>query len=122
MINIPCRKCGSIDIRKNGLTGAGAQKYHCKTCDFYGTLNTQEEKQMKKEALIEKLLCERVSQRGIARSAGVSRNRVIAIIKKKKFSQLHPELQRRRNVRLSKWTKRGHLWVRNSVRYGFGWQ
>ncbi len=92
MIGIPCRKCGSINIRKNGKTKHGDQKYHCKDCNFYGTLVTQEEKQKKKEELIEKLLCERVSQRGIARLARVSRNRVITIIKKKKFRLSHPAL------------------------------
>ncbi len=92
MICIPCRKCGGADIRKNGRTKAGAQKYHCKSCCFYGTLITQEEKQKKKEALIEKLLCERVSQRGIARLAGVSRHRVISVIKKKKFRPSHRTL------------------------------
>ncbi len=89
MIITPCRKCGSANIRKNGLTEAGSQKYHCKTCNFYGTLTTQEEKQKEKEKLIEKLLCGRVSQRGIARTVRVSRNRVISVIKKKKFSLLH---------------------------------
>ena len=83
MINIPCRKCCGTDIFKNGLTKAGAQKYHCKSCNFYGTLVTQEEKQKMKEALIEKPLRERVSQRGIARLAGVSRCRVISVIKKR---------------------------------------
>jgi len=39
-------------------------------------LVTQEEKQKKKEELIEKLLCEHISQCGIARAARVSRNRV----------------------------------------------
>ena len=89
MISIPCRKCGSINIQKNGRTKEGAQKYHCKACNFYGTLNTQKEKYQKKEKVIEKLLTERISQRGIARSVGVSRNTVAAIIKKKKFSLLH---------------------------------
>ena len=84
MINIPCRKCGSINIGKNGTTAAGARKYHCRACDFYGTLVTREEKQKKKEELTEKLLCERVSQCGIARAVRVSRNRVIYRIKKKK--------------------------------------
>jgi len=92
MITIPCRKCGSVNIRKNGLTKAGSQKYHCKACDFYGTLTTLEEKQKEKECLIEKLLCERISQRGIARLAGVSRNKVIYMIKKKRFSPLPPAL------------------------------
>ena len=92
MICIPCRKCGSADIRKNGRTKAGAQKYHCKSCNFYGTLITQEEKQKKKEALIKKPLYERVSQRGIARLAGISRGRVISVIKKKKFRPSHRTL------------------------------
>ena len=48
MIGIPCRKCGSINIRKNGKTENGDRKYHCKNCNFYGTLVTQEEKQKKK--------------------------------------------------------------------------
>ena len=83
MINISCRKCGSTDIRKNGLTGAGAQKYHCKACTFYGTPVTQEEKQKKKEELTEKLLCERIPQRGIARTVRVSLNILILMIKKR---------------------------------------
>ena len=88
MIGIPCRKCGSINIRKNGKTENGDQKYHCKDCGFYGTLVTQEEKQKKKEELIEKMLSEHVSQSGIARLLGVSRNRVIALIRKKKAEKL----------------------------------
>jgi phage-related protein len=62
MINVPCKKCVSPDIRKNGRTKAGAWKYHCKFCGFYGTIGSREEKQKRKEALIEKPLCERVSQ------------------------------------------------------------
>jgi transposase-like protein len=89
MINVPCKKCGSPDIRKNGRTKAGAQKYHCKSCGFYGTIGNREEKQKKKEELIEKPLCERVSQRGIARPVSVSRDRVISVIKKKKFRLSH---------------------------------
>ena len=51
MIDIPCRKCGSINIRKNGKTKHGDRKYHCKDCNFYGTPVTQEEKQKKKRSL-----------------------------------------------------------------------
>ena len=90
MITITCRKCGSEKIRKNGFTNGGAQKYHCKACGFYGTLVTQEEKQKKKEELIEKMLSERMSQRGIARLLGVSRNRVIAAMKKQKSALTNP--------------------------------
>ena len=92
MIVMSCRKCGSENIRKNGFTEGGARKYHCKACGFYGTPVTQEEKQKKKEELTEKLLCERVSQRGIARLVSVSRNRVISVIKKKKSVLPHPSL------------------------------
>ena len=90
MITITCRKCGSEKIRKNGFTNGGAQKYHCKACGFYGTLITQEEKQKEKEALIEKMLSEHMSQCGIARLLGVSRNRVIAAMKKQKSALTNP--------------------------------
>ncbi len=92
MINLSCRICGSENIRKNGKTGAGAQKYHCRACSFYGTPVTQEEKQKKKEEVMEKLLYERMSMRGIARSLSVSRMRVKMFIKKKKSRNLQPEL------------------------------
>ena len=61
---------------------AGAQKYHCKDCGFHGTLVTQKEKQKKKEDVMEKLLYERMSLRGIARSLSVSRNTLNSFIKK----------------------------------------
>ena len=83
MMNILCGKCGSIDIRKNGKTKTGARKYHRKTCGFHGTLTTMEEKQKEKERVIGKPLCGRISQRGIARMVGVSRNRVISPMKKR---------------------------------------
>lgn len=92
MISAGCRICGSENIRKNGKTLAGAQKYHCKTCNFYGTLVTQEEKQKKKEELMEKFLYERMSMRGIARSLSVSRMRLKLFIKKKKSRNLQPKL------------------------------
>jgi len=84
MINIPCRKYGNINIRKNVTTAAGAQKYHCKACNFYRTPVTQEEKQKEKEELAEKLLCGRVPQCGIACAVRISRNRLISHTKKKK--------------------------------------
>ena len=82
MITIPCRKCGSPHIQKNGRTNTGAQKYHCRTCGFYGTLETQDARRAECAALVTRLTWERVSQRAIARIAGVSRNTVIALVKK----------------------------------------
>lgn len=34
---ILCRKCGSPNISRNGLTNSGKQKYLCKACGAYGT-------------------------------------------------------------------------------------
>ncbi|MDM8541996.1 hypothetical protein QUF90_12995 [Desulfococcaceae bacterium HSG9] len=120
MINIPCEKCGGTDICKNGLTKARAQKYHCKSCCFYGTLVIQEKKQKMKEALIEKPLRERVSQRGITRLADVSRCRMISVIKKKKFRPLHQILLKGKNVRLWKQTNYSRLQDRKITGYGYG--
>jgi len=86
MITIPCRKCGSPHIRKNGHTKAGALKYHCQTCGFYGTLETQDAGRAERDALVTRLTHERVSQRAMARMAKISRNTVIAICKKKSSS------------------------------------
>ena len=34
-----CPKCNSVDIIKNGHDYKGAQKFHCKACGAYGTLD-----------------------------------------------------------------------------------
>lgn len=70
-------------MRKNGHTQAGAQKYYCCACGCYGTLVTQEAQRAEREALVMRLAQERLSQRAIARIAQISRNTVIATIKKK---------------------------------------
>ena len=56
MIKVKCRKCGSENIKKNGKTYTGKQKFHCKDCKFYGTLDTKDSEIKEKERLIEKLL------------------------------------------------------------------
>jgi transposase-like protein len=83
MIKVKCRKCGSENIKKNGKTYTGKQKFHCKDCKFYGTLDTKDSEIKEKERLIEKLLLERVSQRAISRITGISLNTVVKIVKKK---------------------------------------
>jgi len=82
MITLLCRKCASPHIRKNGHTKTGAQKYYCRACGFYGTLETQDARRAERDALVTRLTHERVSQRAIARIAKISRNTVIAIVKK----------------------------------------
>jgi transposase-like protein len=83
MITICCRTCGRPPIRKNGHTNAGAQKYFCRTGGFDGTLETQDARRIERDALVTRLMHERLAQRAIARIAKSSRNTVIAIVKKK---------------------------------------
>ncbi len=83
MIAIPCRRCGSTTIQKNGRTSTGQQKYHCRSCHFYGTLVTKEHERALKYAQVMKLHLERVSQRGITRVTGVTRPTIIKWLKKK---------------------------------------
>jgi len=82
MINITCRKCNSKNISKNGHTKSGRQKYHCKTCNFYSTLDLKSDELNEKSKLIEKLFQERISQRGIARITGVSEPTIAKRLKK----------------------------------------
>jgi transposase-like protein len=83
MIAITCRRCGSVHLRKNGRTPSGQQKFHCKACNAYGTLDTLDHQRHLKRATVEKLSLERLSQRAIARTTGLSRMTVAAILKKK---------------------------------------
>jgi transposase-like protein len=82
MIKTACRHCGSYDLQKNGRNKNGQQKYHCKTCHFYGTLNTKEQERAEKWHLVEKLQLERLSQRAISRITGISRSTIIKKLKK----------------------------------------
>ena len=82
MIAITCRRCGSTNLRKNGRTATGQQKFHCKACNFYGTLDTRDQERAQRRATVEKLQLERLSQRAIARTVGMSRNTIAAILKK----------------------------------------
>jgi IS1 family transposase/transposase-like protein len=82
MIAITCRRCGSVYLRKNGHTPSGQQKFHCQDCNAYGTLDTKDEERAHKQATVEKLHLEHFSQRAIARTTGLSRMSVAAILKK----------------------------------------
>jgi transposase-like protein len=77
-----CRRCGSLDIVKNGRNRYGNQQYHCKACGAYGVL---EPKVRYTEAQKERLRAyqERVSLRGLHRLFGVSIGTVLKWIQKK---------------------------------------
>ena len=83
MIAITCPKCGSLNLRKNGRTRTGQQKFHCKDCNAYGTLDTKEHERQLRRETVERLHLERLSQRAIARTTGMSRTTIAGIVKKK---------------------------------------
>ena len=68
-----CPRCNSVDIIKNGHDYKGAQKFHCKACDTYGTLVKKGTSAQTKRPQVMDAYCERVSMRGIERIFGVSR-------------------------------------------------
>ncbi len=71
-----CPKCGSAHMVKNGHDYKGAQKYHCKHCGSYGTLQAQHGYDAGTRTQVQHAIMERVSLRGIARIFGLSRRTV----------------------------------------------
>ncbi len=74
-----CTKCQSKRIVKNGKTKAGRQKYHCKVCNAYGTLNPSVQYTPERKAEILRAYHER----GIERTFGVARQTVAKWLKAK---------------------------------------
>src|SRR5512144_1422652 len=73
MIRSACPRCEETDYKKNGQTHHGKQNYQCRRCGraFIQELD-REPVSLEQQALIKKLLLERLSLRGICRVAGVS--------------------------------------------------
>jgi IS1 family transposase/transposase-like protein len=71
-----CPKCGSENIVKNGHDYKGAQKYHCHTCNGYGTLQAQQSYDEGTRHQVQQAVLERVSLRGIERIFAISRRTV----------------------------------------------
>ena len=76
-----CGRCASQQIRKNGSSG-GRAKYQCTSCGHQGYFQPAAPVRAARYAQVEKLLVERVSQRGIVRLTGVSRMTVAKLAKK----------------------------------------
>lgn len=68
-----CSKCNSENIVKNGKDKKGKQKYHCKDCGCYGTLNPNYGYSDEFKQKVLKSYKERSSMRGVERIFGVSR-------------------------------------------------
>ncbi|MBV7329987.1 hypothetical protein KFU94_17435 [Chloroflexi bacterium TSY] len=71
-----CYGCGSKQITKKGQTAKGKQKYHCKGCGSYGTLNPTVAYRPERCAEILRAYHERSSLRGLERTFGVARQSV----------------------------------------------
>lgn len=76
IVTYRCPKCGSTKLVRNGRDYKGSQKYHCKTCDSYGTLQAQKGYSERVKQQVKSAFLERVSLRGIARIFDVSRRTV----------------------------------------------
>lgn len=88
MIAITCHRCGFANLRKNGRTLTGQQKFHCKDCNLYSVLDRKDAERKLREYAAENLLVERLSQRAIARMLNMSRRQVAQIVKKR-LTPLH---------------------------------
>lgn len=75
MNGLECPQCGAVRIVKNGHTHSGKQRHLCRACRFQFTLNpTWHRISSEQVALVDRLLTERISHRGICRVTGVSRS------------------------------------------------
>jgi transposase-like protein len=68
-----CPTCGSKNLVRNGHDYKGAQKYHCKSCGRYGTLEARRGSSEQVRGQGKRAVLERASLRGIARILGLSR-------------------------------------------------
>jgi insertion element IS1 protein InsB len=68
-----CPACGSTQFKKNGPMHSGKQHDQCKACGRQFVVSTEERIiSSEQRTLVEHLLCERISLRGICRAVGVS--------------------------------------------------
>ena len=78
-----CQYCKNKDLEKDGKSKQGKQKYQCRSCKKYGTVDNT---RFYSEADQKKLLGlnnERMSLRAISRQFGVSRQTLAKWLKKK---------------------------------------
>lgn len=74
MNELDCPHCGAVRIVKNGHAHTGRQRYLCRVCGYQFTLDhSRPPISPEQVALVDQLLTERISHRGICRVVGVSR-------------------------------------------------
>ncbi|MBB5378394.1 transposase-like protein [Deinococcus metalli] len=71
----PCTACGGVYTVKNGHAHTGRQRYLCRVCGHQFTIHPPHHRiSAETEELVDRLLSERISHRGICRVTGVSRS------------------------------------------------
>lgn len=75
MNELTCPHCGAVRIVKNGHAHTGKQRYLCRICQYQFTLDhLRSPISPETVTLVDQLLSERISHRGICRVVGVSRS------------------------------------------------
>ncbi len=84
MVALSCPHCGNIkDVIRFGTNRSGTARCRCQDCGRTFTLNPKSRAlTAERQAAIERALAERISQQGIARMLGVSRDTVRKVRKK----------------------------------------
>jgi transposase-like protein len=77
-----CPHCDSDNIRRNGFSKSGKQKYHCLACKRYGTLGAEPKYSEERKQEILNTYFERASLRGVERIFDVDRFTVARWLKK----------------------------------------
>jgi IS1 family transposase len=81
IIRTVCPRCGETDYKKNGKTHHGKQNHQCRRCGQEFILELDREPvSPEQQALVKKLLLERISLRGICRVVGVSLDWLLAFL------------------------------------------
>ncbi len=79
---VSCYHCGSEQVKRNGFSPNGKQKYKCKACGRASRENADWGYSEARKAEIPKAYQERSSLRGLTRTFGVSRTTVSTWLKK----------------------------------------
>lgn len=84
MVSLSCPYCQDVEsVIPFGANRSGTKRCRCKSCGKTWTLNPKHRRLTEeKQADIERALTERISQRGIARTLGVSRDTIRKVRKK----------------------------------------
>ena len=75
MSDLSCPRCDAVQVVKNGHAHTGRQRFLCRVCRYQFTLSPPVHRiPPETVALVDRLLLERLSHRGICRATGVSRS------------------------------------------------